>query len=169
MTITDLHFLDQEDELLKELGRVTRRWAFIDLQLVATLDVALRNMVVAQNIIFEKTNSGRQRFETFKDCIGVSMFDENERKAIIDCINAFIPLLRVRNELIHEPMDIGVTTRGGSVALGVQAMSRKGIRRDVDIDAIRRHVSEVDVLIDRYDGIYMALAGKYRVDSIFGV
>lgn len=169
MTVTDLHFLDQEDEILREIGRVTTRWAFIDLQMVATLDVALGNKAAAQNIIFEKTNSGRQRFEAFKDCIGASKFEENERKELIDCINDFMPLLRRRNEIVHEPMDIGVTTRGGAVALGVQAMSRKGIRKDVDIEAIRQHVSEVDVLIDRYDGIYMALAGKYRDESIFDV
>lgn len=162
MVTTSIWHIEQKPELIESLGRVTVRWASLDLLLVHIAAVALKNRPAAQSCIFGEYNAGQRRFTAFQDIIGASFFDQDERVAILHRMKTLRKLYKERNALTHEPLDGRVTVEGKLLKFDLVSVNREGKKKDVDVEDINKHVSQVDAELEALEGIWERLIEKYE-------
>jgi hypothetical protein len=153
--------VEQNPELITELGRVTVRWAALDLLLARIAAVALRNPPAAWSTIFDKSNAGQGRFRVFDRMIGASFFDEDERSTILRHTETLSTLYSVRNSLTHEPLEGRYSIDGKRLNFHLQFISRKGSVKAVSIEDISAHVSAVDDHLVALESVLDHLSEKY--------
>lgn len=153
--------IEQKPELIEALGRVTVRWASLDLLLVHIAAIALKNLPAAQSCIFGDHNAGHRRFTAFQDIIGASFLNEDERSSILGRLKLLRTLYKQRNALTHEPLDGTLTIEGKKIILGLQFVTRSGARREVRIADIEKHVADVDAELEALETIWENLVEKY--------
>lgn len=161
MVTTSIWHIEGRPELVTALGRVSVRWASLDLLLVHIAAIALKNMPAAQSSIFGDHNAGRQRFTAFERIIGASFFDQKERTAILEHMAKLRSLYGRRNSLTHEPLDTRLTVEGKKLRFDLAFISRDGRTREAKLDDINRHVKEVDAELDALETIWERLVEKY--------
>ncbi len=162
MVSTSIWHIEQKPELIAALGRVTVRWASLDLTLVQIAAVALKNMPAAQSSIFGDHNAGQRRFTAFERIIGASFFEEGERSAILDHMAKLRILYRRRNSLTHEPLDGTMTVEGQSLRFDLAFITRDGETKAVKMDEINQHVKDVDTELEALESIWDLLIEKYE-------
>lgn len=160
---TDLWFVSHQTSMLQNIGSVTIHWAAIDLCMANISAVALRNRAAAMKVIFGSHNAGAQRFEAFKDIIGESYFDAEERTAIIAVVNELRKCLSARNDIIHSPMVIDFSLSDSQVAANIKKISRDGVRKD--LTNVQEHLDDVKRLLSELDEIFDYLVEKYDEDQ----
>lgn len=134
----------------------------MDLLLVHIAAIALRNMPAAQSCIFGDHNAGQRRFTAFQDIIGASFFDQDERSNILSRLKSLRALYKQRNALTHEPLDGTLTVDGRKLIFGLAFVTREGARREVRIEDIEQHVTDVDIELEALESIWEALIEKYE-------
>jgi hypothetical protein len=162
MVAMSVWHVEQKPELIAQLGRVTVRWAALDLLLVRIAAIALRNPPAAWNIIFSANNAGQGRFRAFDRVIGASFFDEDERTAILRRTEALSQLYRVRNSLTHEPLEGTYSIDGTGLSFHLQFVSRDGGMKPVAIKEIKAHIDTVDEHLETLESILDHLLEKYE-------
>ncbi len=161
MVSTSIWQVEQKPEVIAELGRVTVRWAALDLLLVRIASIALQNAPAAQSIIFCESNAGQARFRTFERIIGASFFDADERSQILALMEVLSRHYRERNALTHEPLAGGYSVQSKRLEFHLQFVSRDGKRKDVSLRDIEDHVRAVDNHLETFERIADHLFEKY--------
>lgn len=162
MVTSNFYFIDSRKELLHEVGRVTVRWAALDLLLVEILAVVLENDIAAYQLVFRTSSFGRERLELVKDLIGGSKLDAGERESIFACISKLKTLLTERNTIVHSPLVMHFGVKGSKLTMKVQRVMRDGAQRDVTIEGIKAHVENVTATLEKLEEIQTDLAEKYQ-------
>lgn len=165
MVTTRIWQVEQKPRLIEALGRVTVRWASLDLTLVDIAAVALNNLPAAQEVIFGAHNAGQRRFTAFERIICASNFDQAERTAIIGHLENLRDLYGRRNALIHEPLDGRVTMEGKTLKFDLAFVNRDGKKKDVNLEDIHQHVLQVDAELEALERIWEHLIDKYQPEA----
>jgi len=163
LTTPELWHVESKTELLAEIGKVTIRWAALDLYLVNILAAALRNQAAAHNLIFNATGAGRQRLETFKEVIGASDFTTEERRVLIVLAKQCGRLLGERNVIVHSPLVTSITLEGKKIKWSMHRVSRSGKRVDVTVDSIRQHADDVGEVLGKIEELSEQLTERYLI------
>lgn len=162
MVTTSIWHIEQKPKLIEALGRVTVRWASLDLMLVHIAAIALKNMPAAQNCIFGSHNAGLRRFTVFEQIIGASFFEQEERATILGHMARLRSLYSKRNSLTHEPLDGKLTIDGKKLRFDLAFVTREGRMREAKLDDIDRHVEEVDAELESLESVWEFLVEKYE-------
>lgn len=162
MVTTSVWQIEQKPELITELGRVTVRWAALDLLLVRIASIALKNVPAAQGVIFGESNAGRARFAAFERVIGASFFDEDERSEILARMKEVARIYQARNALTHEPLEGTYSAHGKSLKFRLQFVARDGKKRDAVLADIESHVRAIDEHLEALESILEFLLEKYE-------
>lgn len=165
MVTTSIWHIEQKPELIEALGRVTVRWASLDLMLVHIAAVALKNMPAAQSCIFGNHNAGHRRFTAFEQIIGASFFEQDERATILSHMARLRSLYSKRNSLTHEPLDGKLTIDGKKLRFDLAFVTREGETREAKLDDIHRHVAEVDIELEALESVWEILVEKYEPEE----
>jgi len=162
MVTTSIWHIEQKPELVSALGRVTVRWASLDLILVHIASVALKNIAAAQSSIFGDHNAGQRRFTAFERIIGASFFEQDERAKILSHMARLRVLYRRRNSLIHEPLDSKITVEGQAIHFDLAFVTRDGETKTAKLEDINQHVKDVDTELEALESIWEFLIEKYE-------
>lgn len=165
MVTTSIWHIEQKPELVSALGRVTVRWASLDLILVHIASVALKNIAAAQSSIFGDHNAGQRRFTAFERIIGASFFEQDERAKILSHMARLRSLYSKRNSLTHEPLDGKLTIDGKKLRFDLAFVTREGETREAKLDDIHRHVAEVDIELEALESVWEFLVEKYEPEE----
>ncbi|WP_112602738.1 hypothetical protein ACK83U_12345 [Rhizobium sp. WW22] len=164
MVSNDLWFVEKREDLLQGIGKVTVRWAAMDLALANIATIILKNRQAALALIFRSQNAGAQRLECFKDVVGAAReLDATERESLISLANEFKKLLPDRNEIVHSPRIVWFSTRDEGVALQIKGLSKSGILKD--LADVEQHADDVGRLLGELDAIFDELHEKYDGDE----
>jgi len=151
--------MDGRPEIATEIGRITVRWAALDLLLVQILGTVLKNQVAAHTIIFAEQNAGQQRFQAFERVVGSSDLDTSTRKLIIDRMRQIRSLYRKRNAIVHEPLNGRFVIEGKKTLRSqVVAIDRYGKHRDISIEDFKAHAAEVDKHLSFLENISLEIS-----------
>ncbi len=162
MVTTSIWHIEKRPDLITALGRVSVRWAALDLLLVHIASVALKNFPAAQSCIFGDQNAGQRRFTAFERIIGASFFEQEERNAILRHLEKLQSLYSRRNKLTHEPLDTRYTIEGKTIRSHLAFVSRDGEPKEAKLEDINRHVDEVDIELAALESIWGDLVMKYE-------
>jgi hypothetical protein len=158
---TNVWHIEHRQELLILYGKVSVRWAAIDLMLVDILAVELNNRAAAHALIF-KSGAGKSRFEVFKDAIGESRFDQVDRVRILSIMRSITSLMATRNDIIHAPLVTVYSIEGKKITSTLSKIDRKqGRTQPVLIRRIEDHVNAVGKLLDDLEPMAADLNMKY--------
>jgi hypothetical protein len=157
MVTTNIWQIEQKPEIIIALGRVTIRWAELDLLLVRIASVALRNTPAGHAAIFGESNAGQARFETFGRIVGASFFSEDERSTILDRLRELRKLYRARNRLTHQPLEGNYFFEQDRLRFQLQFVTRDGKRKDVILNDIECHIGAVDEHLEALEVILETL------------
>jgi len=159
MSTSFLWHIENREPLLQEIGKVTVRWAALDLILVNILEVALKNRAAAHQIILGSNNAGAQRLDAFKDAIGASYFEQFERKKVIETANKAKSLLAIRNSIVHSPLIMSFSLKGTAIKMEPKAVSKKGTIREME--KIDVHLARILQVLEDMEESYDYLDAKY--------
>ncbi|MBN9242516.1 MAG: hypothetical protein J0I98_06965 [Mesorhizobium sp.] len=162
MVTMSVWHVEQNPKLIEELGRVTVRWAALDLLLVRIASIALKNHPAAQSVIFGESNAGQARFRAFERIIGASFFDEDERSEIIAHMKELSRHYRARNALTHEPLEGTYSIEGKRFKFRLQFVARGGGKKDAALEDIQKHVHSVDEHLEALEAILDRLFERYE-------
>jgi hypothetical protein len=156
MTTSSLWHIEHREKLLQEIGRVTVRWAALDMVLLKVVWLALDNRAAAYEIIFGSHNAGKQRLEAFNRVIGASKFTQEEREALLGLSADFARLLGTRNDIVHSPLVLALNVGADKkLSFTLKSVDRDGRQKDVSEKKIHRHsklvgqkLSELEDVVD---------------------
>lgn len=162
MGSTDVWFAEHTPELLAEIGKVTIRWAAIDLALLDISYIALRNHDAAVAIILSGSVAGRQRLEAFNAVIAGSYFNQAERQSILKVTETLRELATKRNAIVHSPLVVSYSVRDKrTFERRLTWVDRKGKQTVVSIDDLEQHVADVGYALSKLEEIATALQEAY--------
>ncbi|NTI03469.1 hypothetical protein G6K88_15710 [Agrobacterium rhizogenes] len=166
MGSTDVWFAERTPELLAEIGKVTVRWAAIDLVLLDISCIALRNHDAAVAIILSGSVAGRQRLEAFNGVIAGSYFNQAERQSILKVTETLRELATKRNAIVHSPLVVSYWVRDRKTfERRLTWVDRKGKQTVVSIGDVKQHVADVGNALDMLEEIATALQEAYLTPS----
>jgi hypothetical protein len=139
--------------LMAAIGRVTVRWAAVDLQMVAILAAVLGNKPAAQSIIFGGSGAGLQRFDTFLGVIGQSRLDQPSREKVFNIVLELKSIYGERNRIAHGPLGLEVSVDGNAVSLSLTRSDRDGDPKPTSLEKVDSHLTKVGELLQRLRGL----------------
>jgi len=149
---TDIWHVEHHEEVLVLYGKVSVRWAALDLLLVQILSTALSNPSAAQDLIFNGASFGKNRLETFNRAIGASRFTQEEREALLALTKKAADLLGARNDIVHSPLVVNLSLEGNSIVPKLTRINRQRKATELSIKKIKGHIAAIGrVLSDLED------------------
>lgn len=168
MISSNLWHTENHPELLQELGRVTIRWAEVDLMLVDLAFVILNgNLEAARQHVFQTAGAGTERLRQFDRIVGSSELSTEERRAIMAVTEKLRSLYSTRNDIVHSPIVMAYSVEGRRISSRLTKISREGKQRDISLTTIRKHAEEVGSCIGKMEELANELAEKYLEKQFF--
>ncbi|MDW9609413.1 hypothetical protein GOA59_32010 [Sinorhizobium meliloti] len=165
MISSNLWHTENHPKLLQELGRVTIRWAEVDLVLVDLAFVILNgNLEAARQHVFQTAGAGTERLRRFDRIVGSSELSADERRAIMAVTERLRSLYSTRNDIVHSPIVMAYSVEGRRISSRLTKISREGKQRDVSLTTIRKHAEDVGRCIGKMEELATELVEKYLQD-----
>lgn len=161
MVTTDLWHIEKNSDLIQAIGKVTVRWATLDMLLLEILSVAIENHALAVDVILTRPGAGRQRIEAFDRAIGGSRLTQLERGGLLELTGRFLKLLGERNDIVHTPLVTSIKVQGKKFAYVTEKLGRKGKRQKLSISSIDQHLKDVGEALAELERAYGALVMRY--------
>ncbi|MBY3106282.1 hypothetical protein RWK44_10440 [Rhizobium sp. 25PS6] len=158
---TDVWHIEHRREVLELYGKVSVRWAALDLLLVGVLSIALENRPAAHDLIFNAAGSGKTRLDAFNRAIGASRFTREERAASLELTRKAADLLSARNEIIHAPLVIGLSIDGSKITPTLNKLGRQGKEQPLAVSKIEKHVKAIGDILSKLERLAESLDLKY--------
>jgi len=164
MVSTDVWHIEHRQELLILYGKVSVRWAAIDLLLVQILRLDLGNSAAAHDLIFNTTGAGKNRIEGFNRAIGASRFEQEERRKILTATRLVTDLISARNDIIHSPLVTRLSFEGKTITPHLEKLGKSGKPKPVSIDKIEAHLAAIGRALTQLEELALELELKYDTD-----
>ncbi len=161
MVSTDVWHVEHREEVLVLYGKVSVRWAALDLLLVQILSIALSNPSAARDLIFNGASFGKNRLETFNRAIGASRFTQDEREALLALSRKTADLLSARNDIVHSPLVINLSIEGNSIVPKLTRISRQGKTTELSITKIKGHIGAIGRVLSDLESLAQDLDLRY--------
>lgn len=161
MTTTTVWHVEQHKDILELIGRVTVRWAALDLLLQDIVYIAITNPAAAAELIFGSANAGKQRLEKFDRAIGASRFTIDQRRRLLEITAEFASLLGTRNDIIHSPLIKTYSVENSKLRANLVQIKRTGKASNFSIDTVNRHIDHVGSLLTQLEAIRDEVAEEY--------
>lgn len=169
MLTIGLWFVEQEADILQTIGKITVRWAALDVLLASIVAIAARNDAIADDLIFGSNDAGKKRLEKFDRAIGASDFDRKERErllAITVCLGA---MLGTRNDIVHSPLNVAFTLDDDGrltkqfVKMGHRTRSAQSKRpKHFSLSSAQAHLEKLKTELNELEAMFDALSTKYN-------
>ncbi|SES38209.1 hypothetical protein SAMN03159406_03870 [Rhizobium sp. NFR03] len=140
-------------DLLAEIGKVTVRWAALDLLLFQILTCVLENAEAAHKIIFNLQGAGLQRLAAFNDTIGASALSLEERSALLDITRRCKDMIGERNDIVHSPMATHFVISADFVRQTTVRMRKDGRTSTVTVADIKKHTTKIGLILHEIEQI----------------
>lgn len=161
MTTTTVWHVEQHKDILELIGKVTVRWAALDLLLQDVVYIALANPAVATELIFGSTNAGKQRLEKFDRAIGGSRFSMDQRERLLEISGKFASLLGTRNDIIHSPLITTYSVENAKLRSNLLQIKRTGKASYFSSETVNRHLEQVGALLRSLEALRDEIAEEY--------
>ncbi|WP_234841635.1 hypothetical protein [Sinorhizobium meliloti] len=152
--------------MLQEVGRVTIRWAEVDLLLVDLAFVILRNLEAAHQHVFQMSAAGTERLRRFDRIVGSSDLSTAERRAIMAVTERLRSLYSTRNDIVHSPIVLAYSVEGARINSRLTKISREGKQRDVSLSTIRKHADDVGQCIGKLEELATELSANHGKNTL---
>lgn len=168
MLTIGLWFVEQEADILQAIGKITVRWAALDVLLASIVAIAARNDAIADDLIFGSNDAGKKRLEKFDRAIGASDFDKMERERLLAITERLGAMLGTRNDIVHSPLNVAFTLEDGRltkqfVKMGHRTRGRQGGRpKQFSLSSAQTHLEKLKTELDELEAVFNVLSTKYN-------
>ena len=160
MVTTPVWHVEQNTQVVNLIGKVTIRWAALDVLLADLIYIDSQNYALAHDSVFGSRDAGIQRIQRVERAIGSSRFTQEERTAIFEITKKLSSIIGMRNEIIHSPLLPNFAIVGKRLQSDLVQVKRAGHQK-FSISAVEKHLDGIATLLFDLERTVDQLSNKY--------